>query len=120
MGSTVGEQCWELGQQRTEYLLVAGCDRAARSSATIIPATRGAGGAMAELVVHPQSRRRGIGTAMARAAWPRPSAAAVLAHGTLGPARATASALDLVGVRETDPDATRLRDIPEPTIPGRW
>lgn len=58
----VGEQVLrELGQQRTEHLLVAG----SRPGGPIIgylnlSPPRGAGGAMAELVVHPQSRRRGI------------------------------------------------------------
>ncbi|MBL7508175.1 mycothiol synthase, partial [Escherichia coli] len=39
------------------------------------------------------------------------------AHGTLDPARATASALGLVGVRELIQMRRPLRDIPEPTIP---
>lgn len=116
----VGEQVLrELGQQRTEHLLVAG----SRPGGPIIgylnlSPPRGAGGAMAELVVHPQSRRRGIGTAMARAALAKTAGRNQFwAHGTLDPARATASALGLVGVRELIQMRRPLRDIPEPTIP---
>lgn len=56
---------------------------------------------MAELVVAPQARRRGIGTAMARAALAETGGRSRFwAHGTLPAARATAAALGLVAVRE--------------------
>ena len=51
---------------------------------------------MAELVVHPQSRRRGIGSAMARTGLSEGGdGARIWAHGNLEPARATAAALGL-------------------------
>ena len=59
------------------------------------------GSGMAELVVHPQARRHGIGAAMIWAALSRTSGQNQFwAHGTLESARATASALGLVAVRE--------------------
>lgn len=73
---------------------------------------------MAELVVHPQARRRGIGTAMARAAWAKTDGRNQFwAHGTLAGARATATALGLVTVRELLQMRRSLRDVPEPSIP---
>ncbi len=74
---------------------------------------------MAELVVHPRARRRGIGTAMARAALARTGAQNQFwAHGTLEPARALASALGLVAVRELLQMRRPLRDLPAPSIPA--
>jgi mycothiol synthase len=122
----VGEQVLrEIGQDRTEHLLVAD----SQSGGTIVgylnlsnPSPTGDGdAAMAELVVHPAARGRGIGAAMGRAALARTNRRNQFwAHGTLEPARATASALDLVVVRELVQMRRSLRDIPEPvgTVPG--
>jgi mycothiol synthase len=76
---------------------------------------------MAELVVHPRSRRRGVGAAMARAALAKTGGNnRFWAHGTLDPARATASALGLVVVRELVQMRRSLRDVPDtvPDVPG--
>ena len=81
-----------------------------------LPRDDGAG--MAELVVHPQARRRGIGAAMGRAAIVKTGGNnRFWAHGTLEPARATASALGLVPVRELVQMRRSLRDIPDPVTP---
>ncbi|HEU0191129.1 MAG TPA: mycothiol synthase [Mycobacterium sp.] len=73
---------------------------------------------MAELVVHPQARRRGIGTAMARTALTKTGARnRFWAHGTLEAAQAVASALGLVKARELLQMRRSLRDVPEPSIP---
>ena len=69
--------------------------------------------------MHPRARRRGIGAAMARAALAKTAGRnRFWAHGTLEPARATASALGLVPVRELVQMRRSLRDIPEPLIPA--
>ena len=73
---------------------------------------------MAEMVVHPRARRRGIGAAMGRAALAKTAGHnRFWAHGTLEPARATASALGLVPVRELVQMRRSLRDVPDPRIP---
>ncbi len=98
----VGEQVLRaLSQQRTEHLLVTdGAGDTPLGYLNFAPA-RDDAVAMAELVVHPQARRRGIGTTMARAALNRSAGRNQFwAHGTLDAARATASALGLVAVRE--------------------
>jgi mycothiol synthase len=119
----VGEQVLrELGHDRTEHLLA--IDSHAAGSVVgylnLNPPRDGDAG-MAELVVHPQARRRGIGAAMGRAALARTSGHTQFwAHGTLEPARAAASALNLVAVRELVQMRRSLRDTPEPvgTVPG--
>lgn len=76
---------------------------------------------MAELVVHPRARRRGIGAALIRAALAKTGAGnRFWAHGTLEPARATASALGLAPVRELMQMRRSLRDLPgtTPSVPG--
>src|SRR5208337_3873740 len=74
---------------------------------------------MAELVVHPQARRRGIGAAMGRAALAKTTGHNQFwAHGTLEPAQATASALGLVPVRELVQMRRSLRDTPDPVPPA--
>ncbi|WP_292981323.1 mycothiol synthase [Mycobacterium sp.] len=76
------------------------------------------GCAMAELVVHPDARRRGIGSALIRAALSKTDDKnRFWAHGTLDSARATAAALDLSPVRELVQMRRELRDIAEPTVP---
>lgn len=114
----VGEQVLrELGQERTGHLITG-------SGKTIsgylnLSSPRDGEVAMAEMVVHPQSRCRGIGTAMARAALARTAGRNHFwAHGTLEPARATAAALGLVKVRELVQMRRSLRDLSEPVIPA--
>jgi mycothiol synthase len=74
--------------------------------------------AMAELVVHPNARRHGIGSAMARTGLSEGGEGArIWAHGNLEPARATAAALDLIVVRELLQMRRPLTDLPAATIP---
>jgi mycothiol synthase len=97
----VGEQVLrELGQQRSGHLLVTETGGAIVGYLNLSP-PRESAGEMAELAVHPRARRHGIGSAMARAALAKTAGQNQFwAHGTLEPARATASALDLQPVRE--------------------
>lgn len=118
----VGEQVLrELGHERTEHLLVNGSP----PDNTIIgylnlSSPHDGGVAMAELVVHPRARRRGIGAAMGRAALAKTAGHNQFwAHGTLEPARATASALGLVPVRELVQMRRSLRDSPDPVVPDQ-
>ncbi|OBA64786.1 mycothiol synthase [Mycobacterium sp. 1100029.7] len=113
----VGEQVLrELGHDRTDHLLVT-TDGTIQGYLNLSPA-RDDAPPMAELVVHPQARRRGIGAAMGQAAIAKTGAAnRFWAHGTLEPARATASALGLVAVRELVQMRRTLRAIPEPVSP---
>ncbi|MGC2653478.1 MAG: mycothiol synthase [Mycobacterium sp.] len=115
----VGEQVLrELAGQRTEHLLVTNGAREAVGYLNFAPA-RGEASAMAELVVHPQARRHGIGTTMARAALQKSSGHnRFWAHGTLDSARATASALGLVAVRELVQMRRSLHDTSEPAVPN--
>lgn len=119
----VGERAVrELDQQRTGHLLVTdGANDTVVGYLNLAPA-RGDTPAMAELVVHPQARRRGVGTAMARAALDRSVGGnRFWAHGTLDAARATASALGLVAVRELMQMRRSLHGAAEPAIPdGVW
>ncbi len=79
---------------------------------------RGGADATAELVVHPQFRRRGHGSQLARAAGELSGGRVRFwAHATLPAARATAHALHLVAVRELLRMSRKLRDIPEPVVP---
>jgi mycothiol synthase len=120
----VGEQVLrELAHERSEHLLVRG-PQAGGPAGTVVGylnlSRRDAAGAMAELVVHPQARRRGIGGAMIRAALAKTAGQSHFwAHGTLEPARATASALALVPVRELMQMRRSLRDIGEPEPSGQ-
>ncbi|OBA81528.1 mycothiol synthase [Mycobacterium sp. 1164966.3] len=114
----VGEQVLrELGQQRTRHLVTGSSETV--SGYLNLSSPRDGEVAMAEMVVHPKARRRGIGTAMARAALARTRGRNHFwAHGTLEPARATAAALGLVTVRELVQMRRSLADIPEPVIPA--
>ncbi|WIM86129.1 mycothiol synthase [Candidatus Mycobacterium wuenschmannii] len=74
--------------------------------------------AIAELVVHPDARRNGIGTALIHAALSKTDGGSQFwAHGTLAAARATASALDLSTVRELVQMRRDLNHIAEPAVP---
>lgn len=119
----VGEQVLrELDRRRTGHLLVTGAGPGGAEGAVLgylnlTPPSDG-GVPMAELVVHPQARRRGIGSAMARAALAETSGHSHFwAHGTLAAARAVASALGLVPVRELLQMRRSLRDVAEPAVP---
>lgn len=116
----VGEQVLrELSQDRTEHL-VAGDPSAGLTGYLNLTPPRDDAGAMSELVVHPQARRGGVGTALVRAALAKTGGQTRFwAHGTLEPARATASALGLVAVRELLQMRRPLRDIGEPLTPER-
>ncbi|KUI04566.1 mycothiol synthase [Mycolicibacterium acapulense] len=76
--------------------------------------------AMAEAVVHPRSRRRGIGAALVRAGLTEGGHdARVWAHGNLEAARATAASLGLTVVRELLQMRRPLTDLPlTPTPDG--
>jgi mycothiol synthase len=115
----VGEQVLrELGHDRTEHLLVTNTANNTIEGYLNLNPPRDDGAAMAELVVHPQARRRGIGTAMGRAAIVKTGGnTGFWAHGTLEPARATASALGLVPVRELVQMRLSLREVPDPVSP---
>jgi mycothiol synthase len=118
----VGEQVLrELAHQRTEHLLAAGHDP--RGGEQVVGYLNLAVGqedsvAIAELVVHPQARRHGIGTAMIRAALSKTDGTnRFWAHGTLESARATALASGLVPVRELVQMRRSLRGFAEPAVP---
>jgi mycothiol synthase len=118
----VGEQVLrELAHDRTEHLLVSGRQPGTIAGYLSLSPPRDGGAGMAELVVHPRARRRGIGTAMGRAALAKTAGTNQFwAHGTLEPARATAAALGLAAVRELVQMRRSLRDTgdPVPAVPG--
>jgi mycothiol synthase len=71
---------------------------------------------MAEAVVHPDARRRGIGAELIRAGLDAGGPhTRIWAHGDLAPARAAASALGLVSVRELLQMRRPLADLPQAT-----
>ncbi|MGB9248365.1 MAG: mycothiol synthase [Mycobacterium sp.] len=113
----VGEQVLrELAKHRTEHLVSA--DGGKIVGYLNLATGNDDGPGMAELVVHPQARRHGIGAAMIRAALSRTRGAnRFWAHGTREPAQATASALRLVPVRELVQMRRSLRDIDEAAPP---
>jgi mycothiol synthase len=113
----VGEQVLrELGHDRTGHLVAGPPD--AIVGYLNLGSPRDGEAPMAELVVHPRARRRGVGAALARAALAKTDGHnRFWAHGTLDPARATASALGLVAVRELVQMRRSLRDIPDPVPP---
>ncbi|OBF56309.1 mycothiol synthase [Mycobacterium sp. 852002-50816_SCH5313054-b] len=115
----VGEQVLrELGHDRTEHLLVTGAQPGTIAGYLNLSLPREGGGGMAELVVHPEARRRGVGTALVRAAVAKTGGSNQFwAHGTLEPARAAAAALGLVPVRELVQMRRSLRDAPDSVPP---
>jgi mycothiol synthase len=109
----VGDQVVrELAHDRTKHLLaVDGDDISGYLNLTEAPA-------MAELVVHPNARRRGIGSALARSGLSEGGdGARIWAHGNLEPARATAAALGLVVVRELLQMRRPLTGLPALAVP---
>ena len=116
----LGEQVLrELPRQRTRHLVVGdpGDANSVIGYLNLTPAD-GSADAVAELVVDPRARRRGIGTELIRAAADS-SAGRVRfwAHGTQPPARATAQALGLRPVRELVRMRRSLRDLPDAPVP---
>ena len=116
----VGEQVLrELGHDRTEHLLVAGHQPGAIVGYLNLSPPRDGGAGMAELVVHPRARQRGIGQALGRAAVAKTAGHNQFwAHGTLEAARAIASALGMVPVRELVQMRRSLRDTPDSVPPA--
>jgi mycothiol synthase len=113
----VGDQVLrELAQTRTRHLLAHDGDNLV-GYLNLAPAGPQAP-AMAELVVHPKARRRGIGSAMVRATLTEGGdGTRFWAHGNLEPARATAAALGLVAARELLQMRRRTAGLPAVTIP---
>ena len=110
----VGEQVLrELGHDRTDHLLAIDANGTVIGYLNLNPE-------MAELVVHPRARRRGLGSALARAALAKTAGRnRFWAHGTLRQAQATAAALGLIPVRELVQMRRSLRGVPEPVIPDQ-
>ncbi|MBV9514461.1 MAG: mycothiol synthase [Mycobacteriaceae bacterium] len=114
----LGEQVLrELPLRRTRHLLATDAHRVV-GYLNLAPATDRAG-PVAELVVAPDARRRGIGSAMVRAAMAHGGdTTRVWAHGKLAPARAAAAAMALTPVRELWQMRRPLRDVPPAVIPA--
>ncbi len=108
----VGDQVLrELAHDRTRHLL-ADEDDTVVGYLNLAPAGDDAP-AMAELVVHPDARRRGIGASMIGTGLPAGGAGTrIWAHGNLAPARAAAEALGLAVVRELWQMRRSLADLP--------
>lgn len=108
----VGDQVLrELGHERTRHLLAT--DGAAPVGYLNLAPAGADDPPMAELAVHPQARRRGIGTDLARAGLAEggPSTR-IWAHGNLTAAQALAARLDLKAVRELLQMRRPLTDLP--------
>lgn len=107
----VGDQVLrELGHDRTAHLLAVDDGRL---TGYLNLTTE-----MAELVVAPADRRRGIGSALITAALQRSDGTNQFwAHATLPAARAAAAALTLVPVRELLQMRRTLRDVPGVIVP---
>ena len=112
----VGDQVLrELASDRTRHLVAKDGDDVV-GFLDLVPAADDAP-AMAEAAVHPDARRRGIGTEMIRAGLAEGGPGTrVWAHGNLEPARAAASALGLVAVRELLQMRRPLGDLPQATV----
>jgi mycothiol synthase len=113
----------ELPHDRTRHLLAVD-DEATDGSGIVgylnlVPGSAEAP-AMAEVVVHPAARRRGIGSALVRAGLAEGGdGARIWAHGNLEAARALAKSLGLNSVRELLQMRRSLADLPEVTVaPG--
>jgi mycothiol synthase len=114
----VGEQVLrELAHQRTQHLLTVGDDGRVVGYLNLAAGEEDSSG-MAELVVHPHSRRRGIAAMMIHAALTKTDGKnRFWAHGTLEPARSTAWAVGLVPVRELVQMRRSLDGVAEPEVP---
>jgi mycothiol synthase len=119
----VGEQVLrELSRGQTGHLLATGLYPGSGGERAIgylnLSAPQDDAFGMAELVVHPQARRRGIGAGMVRAALSKTAGRnRFWAHGTLGPAQATALALGLAPVRELIQMRRSLNGVTAPVVP---
>ncbi|AEV73154.1 mycothiol synthase [Mycolicibacterium rhodesiae NBB3] len=113
----VGDQVLrELSQDRTRHLLAVD-DAGIVGYLNLAPADEEAP-AMAELVVDPSARRRGVGSAMAqRGLEEGGDGARIWAHGNLECARAVAASLNLAVVRELLQMRRPLTDLPAVTVP---
>nr|WP_221220221.1 mycothiol synthase [Mycolicibacterium sp. BK634] len=109
----VGEQVLrELPHARTRHLIAV--DGAAVVGYLNLTPGRDDADGMGELVVEPRARRRGIGTALLRAAAEATDGAVRFwAHGTLPAAQAVADALGLTVVRELMQMRRSLHDVPD-------
>ena len=113
----VGDQVLrELPHDRTRHLVALdGGDTVGYLN--LAPAT-GKDPAMVELVVHPRWRRRGIGSAMARAALAEGGdGTRIWAHGNLEPARSMAKSLGLEAARELLQMRRPLTNLPPLKMP---
>ncbi|MGZ5365184.1 MAG: mycothiol synthase [Mycobacterium sp.] len=116
----VGDQVLrELTHDRTRHLLaVDGQDGGNIVGYLNLAPTDGDVPAVAELVVHPSARRRGVGSKMARQGLTEGGDdARIWAHGNIEAARATAASLDLAVVRELLQMRRPLNAMPEVAIP---
>ena len=103
----------QLDSTGADHLLATGPDGAVVGYLSLA-----AGSAIAELAVHPDARRRGIGSALVRAAVKRRGPGVRLwAHGTLPAAGALARASHMEAVRQLVQMQRNLRDIPEHVAP---
>ncbi|KAA0109210.1 mycothiol synthase [Mycolicibacterium sp. P1-5] len=115
----VGEQVLrELALSRSRHLVATDGDEVV-GYLNLTPGRDGED-SMGELVVAPQARRRGIGTALLRAATAAGAGPVRFwAHGTLPAAIAVAEALGLTAVRELMQMRLTLHDVPEASLEER-
>lgn len=115
----VGDQVLRgLAGERTRHLLAVNGDSDDDDIVGYLNLAAADAPAMAELVVHPRARRRGIGSAMARTGMVEGGdGTRIWAHGNLEPARATAAALRLEVVRELLQMRRPLTGLPSVEVP---
>lgn len=112
----VGDQVLrELARDDTRHLLALEGD-AVVGYLNLVVQSDGDDSSMAEAVVHPDARRRGIGTELIRAGLEAGGAhTRIWAHGDLPAARALAAGLGLASVRELLQMRRPLKDLPPAT-----